>query len=99
MYLWNLRLVIRQVYKFTTLIRLPSDEGPPRLQVADSNGSSEALYAPTMNLGPMTRARARKLRESFQAFLQVIHSRIGRIQETHHTLMNLIQANEETTGP
>ncbi|XP_071933663.1 uncharacterized protein [Coffea arabica] len=46
-----------------------TNEGPPRLQVADSNGSSEALYAPTMNLGPMTRARARKLRESFQAFL------------------------------
>ena len=74
-----------------------TDERPP-LSVADSNGSSEVVNAPTLNLGPMTRARARKLRELLQTFLQIVHSRVGRIQDTHHTLVYLIHANEEQHG-
>ena len=72
-----------------------TEEGPPRPQVVASRGSSEAPSAPMLNLGPVTRARARKMRESLQTFLQVVHSSVGRIQATHHTLVNLLQAHEE----
>nr|XP_027096038.1 uncharacterized protein LOC113715934 [Coffea arabica] len=44
-----------------------TDEEPPRPQVVTSRGSSEDdLRAPSVSLGPMIRARARKMRENLQ---------------------------------
>ncbi|XP_071916231.1 uncharacterized protein [Coffea arabica] len=73
-----------------------TDEDLPWAQVVTSKGSSEdALCAPSMNLGPMTRARARKMRETLQTFLQIIHTCIGRIQEPNHTMVSLLQVHEK----
>ena len=73
-----------------------NEEPPLRAQVVTSRGSSEdALYAPSMNLGPMTRARGRKMQETFQTFLQIVHTRIGKIQEPNHTMVSLLQAQEK----
>nr|XP_027071927.1 uncharacterized protein LOC113696743 [Coffea arabica] len=75
-----------------------TDEEPPRTLVVASRGSSEVLSAPLMNLGPMTRARARKIRETLQTFLQIVRTCVGGIQENHHTLVNLLQAHEGAAG-
>ena len=63
-----------------------TDEEPPRTPVVTSQGSSEDdLRAPLMNIGPMTRARTRKMRETLQPFLQIIHTCIGRNQVSNHS--------------
>ena len=75
-----------------------NDEEPPRPQVVTSQGSSKNdLHAPSINPGPMTRARARKMRENLQTFLQIVHTRIGRIQEAKHTMVSLLQVHEEAS--
>ena len=73
-----------------------NDEEPPRTQVVTSQGSSkDDLRAPSINLGPMTRARARKMRENLQTFLQIVHARIVKIQDANHTMVSLLQAHEK----
>nr|XP_027097493.1 uncharacterized protein LOC113717045 [Coffea arabica] len=74
-------------------------EEPPRPQVVTSRGSSKNdLHAPSINPGPMTRARARKMRENLQTFLQIVHTRIGRIQGAKHTMVSLLQVHEEASN-
>ncbi|XP_027155385.1 uncharacterized protein LOC113755618 [Coffea eugenioides] len=71
-----------------------NDEEPPRPQVVTSQGSStNDLHAPSINPRPMTRARARKMREN----LQIVHTRIGRIQEAKHMMVSLLQVHEEAS--
>ena len=52
--------------------------------------------SPLINVGPMTRARACRLRESLQAFVQATHKGIGAFNENQATsIKHLFQVLDE----